>query len=210
MLHGPGIEQSEEHVSGCSVHFEESRDGCDCDRSGRFERKTVGTTADRRKGDALAAVVAREREAGTIARSQQLGFARMPIPVHRAYGVNDMSGHEVVPASDPGGTGRAPTKRATFSQQTWPGGLMDGTVDAPAPQQGLVGRIDNGIDIQRRDVTLQAADARVGSQGLLLCGYRDQQALYQMTALSPLHKSQRLSRGFVTIEAIERVAPLAS
>ena len=61
---------------------------------------------------------------------------------------------EVVPSRDACFSGGTPAQRGALLHQLEPGGAVNGTVDAAAAQQGLVGRVDDGVDVLRRDVTL--------------------------------------------------------
>jgi hypothetical protein len=49
---------------------------------------------------------------------------------------------------------RAATEDLAGSQQLWPGGAMDSSVDATSTKQTVVGSIDNGINVQRGDIGL--------------------------------------------------------
>ena len=55
-------------------------------------------------------------------------------------------------ARDLGVTGLAAAKRAAFGEQSLTGGAMDRAVDPAAAEKRGVRRVDDGIDLERRDV----------------------------------------------------------
>ena len=66
--------------------------------------------------------------------------------------VNDVPGLEPIAAGDLGGTGVAAAQGLAFGQELGSGGAMNGAVDAAAAEQRGVGGIDDGVDVERRDV----------------------------------------------------------
>ena len=94
----------------------------------------------------------RERKRGAIAGGEQFLLALVTAAPDRPDRVNDVPGLEPVAAGDLGGTGVAAAQRLAFGQELGSGGAMDGAVDAAATEQRPVGRVDDGIDVERRDV----------------------------------------------------------
>jgi hypothetical protein len=70
----------------------------------------------------------------------------------RPDGVDHMAGAEPISSGDPGVAGRAAAQCAALRKQFRPGRAMDGSVDAAAAKQRRIGGVDDGVDIQRRDV----------------------------------------------------------
>ncbi len=66
--------------------------------------------------------------------------------------MDDMLRRQPIAARDLGRSGVAAAERPAFSEQLRPGGAMDRAVDAAAAEQRPVRRIDDGIDVKRRDV----------------------------------------------------------
>jgi hypothetical protein len=66
--------------------------------------------------------------------------------------MDDVPGLEAIAAGDLGGTGVATAQGLAFGQQLRSGGTMDGAVDAAAAEQRGVGSVDDGVDVERRDV----------------------------------------------------------
>lgn len=73
--------------------------------------------------------------------------------------MNDVFGGEVVALGEPTFADGAAVKRQTLVQEPAPCCPVDGAVNAGAAQKGLVGGINDGIDLQRRDVAQNDADA---------------------------------------------------
>src|SRR5688572_27075618 len=61
-------------------------------------------------------------------------------------------------------------QRAAFGEQFRPGGAVDGAVHAAASEQGRVGGIDEGVNVEGRDVGDDYLDAirHCSSQGIRL------------------------------------------
>lgn len=50
----------------------------------------------------------------------------------------------------------AAAQLAAFGKQLRPGGAMDCAIHAAAAEQGRIGRVDDGVNVQRRDVGLNS------------------------------------------------------
>jgi hypothetical protein len=66
--------------------------------------------------------------------------------------MNHVLGFEPIAVGYLGGAGVAAAERATLGEKVRSRGAMDGAVDAAAAQQRAVGGVDDGLDIERRDV----------------------------------------------------------
>ena len=93
-----------------------------------------------------------ERKRGAIAGGEQLLLALVAAAPDRTDRMNDVPGLEAIAAGDLGGTGVATAQRLALGQQLRSGGAMDGAVDAAAAEQRRFGGIDDGVDVERRDV----------------------------------------------------------
>lgn len=70
----------------------------------------------------------------------------------RPHRVNDVAGGQPIAVGDLGVAGGAAAELAAFGQQFRPGGAMNRTINAATAQQRGVRRIDDGIDLEGRDV----------------------------------------------------------
>ncbi len=66
--------------------------------------------------------------------------------------MDHMPGRQPIGFGDFGAARLAATERAAFIEKPRAGGPMDRTIDPTATEQGRVGRVDNGINAQCRDV----------------------------------------------------------
>lgn len=73
---------------------------------------------------------------------------------NRTYSVNHMASRQVITGGEPGFSRRAATEFTAFFEQLRSGRSMDGPVHAAAAQKALVGSIDNCIDFQSGNVSL--------------------------------------------------------
>jgi hypothetical protein len=61
---------------------------------------------------------------------------------------------QVISARQFGVAGPAATQPAALGKELGAGGAMNGTINATTAQQGFVGGVDDGINLQRGDVGL--------------------------------------------------------
>ena len=93
-----------------------------------------------------------QRERGAIAGGEQRLLALAAAAPDRTDRMDDVPGLEAIAAGDLGGAGVAAAQGLAFGQQLRSGGAMDGAVDAAAAEQRGVGGVDDGVDVERRDV----------------------------------------------------------
>src|SRR5690606_26773100 len=102
-------------------------------------------------------------------------LARGAAAPHRAHGVDDPAGGQVVAPGRLGVAGVAAAEGAALGQQAGPGGPVDGAVDAAAAEQRAVGGVHDRVDLEGRDVAGDDLDARVrvhpGDPLHICCGY---------------------------------------
>ena len=72
--------------------------------------------------------------------------------------MDDVTGLEVVAAGDFGLAGAAAIEHAAFGQQLVSCGAMNGTVHTATAEEGGVGGIDDGIDVEGGDVGLESCE----------------------------------------------------
>src|ERR1700733_7073305 len=137
----------------------------DGDARSTIRRKAIDAGRYRRESQRSQPMRRGEVERGAIARRQEFVLTFAAAAPYRADGVNHILGRKPITAGHLGATGLAAAKRAAFRQQLRPGGAMDGAVDAAAPQQRSVRRIDDGVERKRCDIgdaDVQARGADIG------------------------------------------------
>ena len=146
-------EAAEHHAADAARRVGDlARHGADRDARRAIGREAVDAGRDRRKGDRGEPVLGRERERGAVAGGEQLLLALAAAAPDRPDRVDHVPGRKPIAAGDLGGAGGAAAERAALGDQFRAGGAMDGAVDAAAAEQRRVGRIDDGVDVERRDV----------------------------------------------------------
>lgn len=73
-------------------------------------------------------------------------------------GVNDLFGGKIVGVGDFGGASVAASQGPTFVEEFRASGTLNGAVNTTTSPQSTVGCIDNGVDLEDSDVTLNGAD----------------------------------------------------
>jgi len=127
-------------------------DGPDGNARGAIRREAVNTGRDSRESDRGEPMLGGKFERRAIAGCQQLLFVVAAAASHRPDGVDHMLGRQPIAACDFHGSGVTAAERPARGEQFRSGGAMDRAVDAAAAEQGAVGRIDDGVERQRRDV----------------------------------------------------------
>ena len=103
-------------------------------------------------------ILFRQAQGLTVAAGQQFRLALFPVAIDRPDGMNHVTGLQSIAFRDLGLAGRAAVQATAFGQEPRPGGPMDRAVDPAAAQQAVVGCVNDGVDIQCRDVGLQDGD----------------------------------------------------
>ena len=143
----------------CGSRLRAASNGGNRDLCRPVGRKAVDARRYRREGDRAQRRAPRPARASWHRRWPAAAPRRLAALPDRADGVDDMAGLEAIAARDLGLAGLAAAERAAFGEQLRPGGAMDGAVDAAAAEQGGVGRVDDGVDVERGDVGLEDLDA---------------------------------------------------
>ena len=107
---------------------------------------------DQREGYRLAVVLLGQRKARPVAGDKLLPLAVAAAVPHGADGVNHIPAGQAVGFGDLGVTCLAAAQRPTLGQQLRPCRTMDAAIHAASAQQGLLGRVDNGVHGHFRDV----------------------------------------------------------
>jgi hypothetical protein len=124
----------------------------DRDRNREPQRISVCPAADGRKCDRANPVGNRDLEATAIASRQQFRLAVGAVTLYGPDGVNDMRCGKAIAAGDFRVSGVAPTEAHALGEQIGPGGAMYRPVDTAASEQRVVGRVDDRIHLEGRDV----------------------------------------------------------
>src|SRR3954454_13848805 len=91
-------------------------------------------------------------ERAAIAGGQRLILVLSTAMPHRPHGMDHMPRGKPVAFRDFGVAGSAAAEAATFGQKFWPGGAVDGAIDAAAAEQRAVRSVDDGVNVQGGDV----------------------------------------------------------
>ena len=149
---GRQVDAGEHDALQRPVVRDERGDFGDRDRDRGTQRITVCAATDRRKRDRSDAVRDGEREARSIARGEQFRLAVAAAVPDRADRVDHVARRQAVAARDSRLAGRAAAERAAFGEQFRSGGAVNRAIDAAAAQQRRVRRVDDRVDVERRDV----------------------------------------------------------
>ena len=93
-----------------------------------------------------------QRQARPIAGGQLFLLAMPAASPHRPNGVNHIPAGETISFCDLGVAGFAAAKPSALGQQLRPRRPVDAPIHPASAQQGLLGRVDNGIHGHFRDV----------------------------------------------------------
>src|SRR5262245_38086183 len=130
----------------------------DGDGRGVIERVTVDAAADRGKGDRSHVMLAAEVERGAVTRREERGLAVRPAPPDRTNRVNHVPRTKIESgcnAAFPGWTSHTRLylgDRQTRFIELMSRCPMNGAVDAAASKHPLVCRVDDGVNVELRDV----------------------------------------------------------
>src|SRR4030095_434124 len=123
------------------------RHGADCDACRAIGRGTRAAGRDRRIGDRGEAVLGRELQCRAVARGKEVILALVAAAPHRPARMDDVVGFQPIAARDLGRAGLAAAQERAFFLQVWPGGAMDGAVDAAAAQERSVRSVYDRVDL---------------------------------------------------------------
>lgn len=128
----------------------------DCNRAGQLDGVAVNPRADRRKRDARHPALLGAPQAVGVGRVQEIRLAVVAAMPDRPHGVDDDLCRQVACDGGYGLTCRAALRvhLAALGQYRRSARAVDCAIHtATAPQAG-VGRVDDGINLKRRDVAL--------------------------------------------------------
>src|SRR4029079_15726080 len=134
------------------------------DRSSLIDRGTVDTAADRRKRDRVNLMLAPERERSAITRREQRRLVVRAAPPDRTSRVNHVPRSQIEAGCDTALPGRTSHVRPHFGNgqtrfiESMARGPMNRSVDAATAEHPLVGRVDDGINVELRDVAADDFD----------------------------------------------------
>lgn len=113
---------------------------------------TEDAGGDQRKCHRLAAVLLRQRKARPVAGGELFPLAVLTAVPHRTDGVDHIFARQAVRACDLGLAGPAAAQRPALLEQFRPRRPVDAAIHAATAQQGLLGRVDDGVHGHFRDV----------------------------------------------------------
>jgi hypothetical protein len=124
----------------------------DGDLSGPIGWESIDASRYRRKGDPGKAMLGGKFERAAITGGEQNLLAGAAAAPNRPDGMDDVAGLQIETRRDLSLAGRAAAERKAGLQQLRSGGAVDGAVDAAAAGKLRIGGVDDGVDVQRRDV----------------------------------------------------------
>ncbi|KAI9163809.1 Calcium channel YVC1 [Paramyrothecium foliicola] len=127
-------------------------------------RVAIDAGADAAKGDGLDTARDGQLQALLVAAAEQ-GLAGALVLEDGADGVDDVLGGQAVAAGDAGLAGGTAAELRALGAQAAARGEVDGAVDAAAAEEGAVGGVDDGVDLEGGDVAAEEADAVVDGFG---------------------------------------------
>lgn len=86
-------------------------------------------------------MLGRQAKGRLVTGGQELGLTPIATLPDWADGMDDPAGIEIVGVGDTSLTGRAATNLATFFQQAWSGGMVNGCINATTPEKRGIGSV---------------------------------------------------------------------
>ena len=123
------------------------------DGGGLLGRIVVDPCADGREGNRAAVQFQGSGQGGAVAGGKQVRLPPSPPVPHGAHRMDDVFGWKAVALRRLGLAGGTAVEGAALGQQFRAGRPVDGPVHPAAPQQGCVGGVDDGVNLQRGDVS---------------------------------------------------------
>lgn len=158
MEHGVVPKAAKNHASDLRTIVKPRRDSGNRNLGCSGRGKTIDSGRYSRKRDRADAVGLRQGQRIVVGRCQKpvlIGIAALP---DRADRMDDVARFQAITGGEFRLTRGAAAEAPAFRQQFRPGGVVDGTVDTAAAKQGRIRRVDDRVDIERRDVSLDNLD----------------------------------------------------
>lgn len=131
------LQESPNFVNGCP--------------SGLLAGVSVHTRAQRRESNALHSILDGQLQTATVAAPEQrlLTVAALGLldKIDGANSMDDLLAWQTVRVRDLGVTCAAAVESATFTEQIRASGTVDGAINASTTEKGLVGRVDDAINL---------------------------------------------------------------
>ncbi|GKQ55879.1 hypothetical protein BRSPCE3_67340 [Bradyrhizobium sp. Ce-3] len=124
----------------------------DGDFGGPISREAKDAGRNRRKRNRSQIAGAAKLNAAAIARRQMGVLSTVAAIPDRTNGMDHVLRREPITLGDLGITRCAAVECSTLVKQFGPGRVVDRAVDAAAPKQRGIGRVDDGVNAERRDV----------------------------------------------------------
>ena len=133
-----------------------------CDFGSLVYGIAVYARTDCGEADGARFVEFRQLETCCVAAAEQFGFAVLAIAINRADGMEYPLGGKLARMGDHGAPSGATVEAAEFLHERWPTGAVDGTVHSAAASESGVGRVNDGVYWEARDVAQFDAEQLAG------------------------------------------------
>src|SRR5262245_35928505 len=156
---GLGTEAAEHDALNGGLLAQTVEHGGDGDACGTIQRKAVDAGRDRREGDGCETLICGERQAVSIAGSEQQVLTAFSTVPDRPNRVDHVARRQPEARRDLRLSSLAAAKPGASLGELMPRGTVDGAADASARGKHLVGGIDDGVDVEPGDVAFDNLDA---------------------------------------------------